>query len=323
MSLVLITGATGFIGSQVALRTLEAGFNVCLVVRREGQIEKLCRIFSQYNDRMKFAVVPDITSPGGFDEALQGVEYVIHVASPLAGSGSDLLTPAVKGTLSVLQSAVNVSGIRKVVITASVLSLIPMRPVKDGLVVREDNEVEFTIDAESLRTLPPMAQYHASKLAAHKAVLDFAATNNAPFDVVTIHPVFVFGRSLIQETADQLGGTNGLLFKSLVSETPLMDRFDGVHVDDVAAAHVKALTTKGSTINGVQPYLLAAEQRSWREVYAFLTTRYPSLPLKLKPMDSPGYTVDTTRAQRELGIVFRPMEEQVADVVDQQLKLRA
>jgi NAD(P)-dependent dehydrogenase (short-subunit alcohol dehydrogenase family) len=54
MSLVLITGATGFIGSQVALRTLEAGFNVRLVVRREDQADKLRRIFEEHQDKITF-----------------------------------------------------------------------------------------------------------------------------------------------------------------------------------------------------------------------------------------------------------------------------
>jgi nucleoside-diphosphate-sugar epimerase len=54
MSLVLITGATGFIGSQVALRTLEAGFNVRLVVRREDQADKLRRIFAEHQDKITF-----------------------------------------------------------------------------------------------------------------------------------------------------------------------------------------------------------------------------------------------------------------------------
>src|SRR3954468_2214415 len=137
MSLVLITGATGFIGSQVVLQTLEAGHSVNLVVRRPEQADKLRRIFSKYDEKLSFAVLPDITAPGGFDETLQGVDYVIHVASPIAGSGeADLLTPAVKGTVSVLESAVKVPSIRKVVITASILSIIPLTPPADGAVVK-------------------------------------------------------------------------------------------------------------------------------------------------------------------------------------------
>jgi nucleoside-diphosphate-sugar epimerase len=136
MSLTLITGATGFIGAQVTLRTLEAGSPVRLVIRREDQSHKLRKIFSKFVDKISFVVIPDITIPKSFDEALRGVEYIIHVASPLSGSGTDLLTPAVKGTTSVLESAVKVPGIRKVVITASILSLVPMGPRNYDSVVR-------------------------------------------------------------------------------------------------------------------------------------------------------------------------------------------
>lgn len=67
----------------------------------------------------------------------RGLEYVMHVPSPIPGSGAaDYLTPAVKGTVSVLQSAMKVRSIRRVVITASMLSLVPVGPIPDGAVVR-------------------------------------------------------------------------------------------------------------------------------------------------------------------------------------------
>jgi nucleoside-diphosphate-sugar epimerase len=92
---------------------------------------------SSLNTKITFVVVPDITAPEGFDKSLEGVDYVMHVASPIPGSGtSDHLTPAVKGTISVLQSALKVPSIRKVVITASIFSLIPIGPIPDGAVVR-------------------------------------------------------------------------------------------------------------------------------------------------------------------------------------------
>jgi hypothetical protein len=76
-------------------------------------------------------------------------------------------------------------------------------------------------------------------------VIDFVAANNPPFGIATIHPIYVFGRSLVQETADQLNGTNRLLFLSLTSGAPLDGQFIGDHVDDVAIAHVRALTRSG------------------------------------------------------------------------------
>ncbi|RAQ57863.1 reductase [Aspergillus flavus] len=322
MALTLITGATGFIGSQVALRVLQAGYRARLAIRREEQADKLRRIFADYEKQLEFVVVPDITVSGCFDEALQGVEYVLHLASPLPKPGSgDLVTPARRGTVAILESAAKVPSIKKVVVTGSVLSLVSLGELKDGLVVREDNEINYTLPPDStIPTLPPMAQYHASKLAAHKVTLDFHSTNSPTFDIITLHPVFVYGRSLVQETADQLSGSCDGLFQSLFSETPSFPQFNGVHVDDVADAHVKVLD---DGVKGFRSYLLAAETRSWGDVRRFLEGRYPGVGFGLKGGgDGVGYRVDAGRAERELGIVFRGLESMVGDVVDQQFELR-
>lgn len=133
--IVLVTGSTGFIGAQVALAALQAGYHVRLSVRRESQIDALRQAFHEFTDTLEFVVVPDYTASGAFDDALKDAQYVIHLASPLAIPGEDLLTPAVKGTTSVLESAHRIASIKKVVITASVASLIPLGKGRDGLVV--------------------------------------------------------------------------------------------------------------------------------------------------------------------------------------------
>jgi nucleoside-diphosphate-sugar epimerase len=134
-STVFITGATGFIGAQVTASALRAGYNVKLSVRREQQIDGLRKAFSSYPSALDFCVVPDYTTPEAFGTALQGVDYVIHVASPLPNGDEDLLTPAVKGTTSILEAALKVKEIRKVVVTASVASLVPLDKYVDGTIV--------------------------------------------------------------------------------------------------------------------------------------------------------------------------------------------
>lgn len=133
---VFITGATGFIGAQVASSALNAGYRVKLSVRREAQIESLRRALDAPADNLEFVVVPDYTVANAFDAAIKGADYVIHVASPLAKPDEDLLTPAVKGTTSILEAASKTPSVKKVVITASVASLIPLGKGGDGTVVK-------------------------------------------------------------------------------------------------------------------------------------------------------------------------------------------
>lgn len=165
-----------------------------------------------------------------------------------------------------------------------------------------------------------MGQYQASKLAAHTATLDFVETKKPHFSVVTLHPVFVFGQNLLQTKADEIAGTNGMLFGSLYSEKPMFAPYRGVHVLDVAEAHVKALTLPEAPVSS---FLLSAKDRSWEEVLAFAKKEFPGAGFKAEAITGEAWNVDTTLAREKLGFeTWREMEEQIRDTVTQQLKLR-
>jgi nucleoside-diphosphate-sugar epimerase len=136
-SLVFITGSTGFIGSHVVLQTLEAGYKVRLSVRKESQIEGLKTLFSKHANKVDFVVIPDLSISSAFDSALKDVEYVLHIASPMPGTGIDFkkeyLNPAVQGTTSVLNAAKKVRTIKRVVIVSSILALVPLDALVTGV----------------------------------------------------------------------------------------------------------------------------------------------------------------------------------------------
>ncbi|KAF9891632.1 hypothetical protein FE257_003643 [Aspergillus nanangensis] len=321
--LVFVTGASGFIGSQVTLSLLTAGYKVRLSLRREEQIAELRAIFSKYVDQLEFVIIPDITVTGVFDKALNSVQYVIHIASPLPQPG-DLLTPAVRGTESILEEASKWPCVKKVVICASIASFFPVSGAVNGTIYKETFDVGFDETPEEIAQLDHFSQYIASKNASYKATIDFVRNQKPSFDVVTLHPAFTFGRSLIQKRADeQLDSTNTMLFNAIMYEQwcfgafPLR-QFLGVHLDDVAAAHLKVLD---GSIQGFQQYLLSAPRRSVEDVVSFITTQYPNLPFKLKPGDTKFFMADASKAEKELGMHFKPMEDQVKDVMDQQLEL--
>ncbi|CAD0028972.1 unnamed protein product [Aureobasidium pullulans] len=246
--LIFITGSTGFIGSQVTVLALEAGYRVRLSVRKEQQIQKLKQLFHQFVSNTDFVVVPDITSPGAFDSVLDGVRYVFHLASPMPGKGADFRSeyaePAVRGTETMLSSADRVNSVEKVIIVSSVLALMPLGALgaKEGI-FNESPKTDLFIDLDMEFPGGPEgsgAMYQASKILAHQATHAFNKTHKPHYTLVTLHPSFVLGRSLVQHSAEEIDGINAFLWQSLQLETPFFPPA-WVHVKDVAEAHLKIL----------------------------------------------------------------------------------
>ena len=83
-SLVLLTGATGFIGFRTLVETLKAGYRVRASVRSNEGVQKVRNAASikPYLDQLEFVLVEDILKDDAYFEAVKGVDYVIHLASP-------------------------------------------------------------------------------------------------------------------------------------------------------------------------------------------------------------------------------------------------
>lgn len=79
-STILVTGASGFIGSHVVQEALNAGYKVVGTARSEEKAQNTKKIFNN-NPNYSTAIVEDFQHEGAFDEAVKGVDSVIHVAS--------------------------------------------------------------------------------------------------------------------------------------------------------------------------------------------------------------------------------------------------
>lgn len=111
---------------------LEAGYKVRAAVRNVAGSEKIktFKSVAPYDSQVEYIIVPDITVSGAYDDAVKGVKYVVHVASPFASPDlleseyeSSYIQPAIKGSIGMLESAAKVEGIQRVVITGSYLSI--------------------------------------------------------------------------------------------------------------------------------------------------------------------------------------------------------
>ncbi|KAE8354580.1 hypothetical protein BDV28DRAFT_146949 [Aspergillus coremiiformis] len=326
-ALVFVTGSTGFIGSHVVAAILKAGYRVRLSIRRAEQEATLRQYFPEFNDKIETCIVSDITQRDSFHEALQGVDYVFHIASPMPGKGTDFqndyIDPAVNGTESILYAALEFPQIKKVVIESSILALVPPASgFSSSEISVKDNTGEI-IPVDTNMTMPEGSaghwlKYASSKILAHQATRAFLQNNKPHYALITFHPAFVLGDSMIQKTAQDIDAINGFFWESLESRKPNIPTA-WVHVRDVADAHVKALETE---IESGTEFLLATPVVSWEYVGNYVKSKYPTVHWKLEPPFG-SWTVDVSTADRILRLKWRSQEQIVDDVINQQLALRA
>ncbi|MEI7544844.1 MAG: NAD-dependent epimerase/dehydratase family protein, partial [Mycobacteriaceae bacterium] len=125
---VLLTGITGYIGEHCAAELLRAGYEVVGVVRSPAKADSTRFALAKVApvDRLRF-VRADLLADDGWDKAMAGATYVMHVASPFVlaepKDENELIAPAVEGTRRVVAAAQR-AGVRRLVLTSSTFSVI-------------------------------------------------------------------------------------------------------------------------------------------------------------------------------------------------------
>ncbi|KAK5995411.1 Ketoreductase CTB6 [Cladobotryum mycophilum] len=331
--LVLLTGGTGMVGFRTLVLLVEAGYKVRAAVRNQEGFERILSLkpLAPYASQVESIIVPDITATGAYDEAVKGVKYILHIASPLASASPDnnwekhVIQPAIKGTVGMLESAHKTSGIEKIVITASVLSITTNKAMADGAVVNE--QVRFTATEGPFTN--GFEAYNASKALALQATEKFIAEKKPSFTVVNIEPTFIFGRDdTVTEAKNIAKGTNGLIIGPLLGRPhPGPMPGSSVHVDDVASLHVWALDP---AVKGNQDFLAAARPAKfvWEESFEVVKKHYAKEYAEglfkfdsVPPLVTLASNIDSSKAENTFKFKFRSYEDQVVSVVDHYLEL--
>jgi dihydroflavonol-4-reductase len=224
---VLVTGGTGYVAGWCITELLTRGYDVRTTVRSRAK-EEAVRQAAGPGDRLGFAVA-DLMSDAGWDEAVEGCDYVLHVASPMDG-GPDPVTPARDGARRVLRAALG-AGVRRVVMTSAANTASPSS-YRD---VSVSDETVWT-DPDD-RTLLP---YRKSKTVAERAAWDLMAGHEGPTTLTTVLPGAVFGPIL---STGAPGPTQ--IITRLLKGMPGTPRigFEIVDVRDLADLHIRAMTS--------------------------------------------------------------------------------
>ncbi|KAJ7465138.1 hypothetical protein FB451DRAFT_1041929, partial [Mycena latifolia] len=175
--------------THTALAFLAAGYAVKGTACSAAKVDDWIASFPAHKERYQYAVVPDIVTPGAFDEAVRGCDIVAHIASPAHWSQNDNeadLIPAITGTKNLLAATKHEPRIQRVVSTSS-LSAIFEPTVKTGRPVVKTEWNPVTYDEVKAATNPTVV-YRASKALAERAFWDYVRDEKPAWAGSTICP---------------------------------------------------------------------------------------------------------------------------------------
>jgi nucleoside-diphosphate-sugar epimerase len=343
-SLVLITGATGHIGFRALLDLLTLGYKVRAAVRSEAKANTILNnpLFKRLkfpSELLSFVVVPDLEQPNAYDEAVKGVDYVIHFASPITTGGeftqeqyqAYFIVPAVKGALGMLTSAASSPSVKRIVITSSVVAQIPFGIFSGGVAADQVFDSESRIPNDEGPYGNEFHAYSASKTQSLNEVEAWMAAKKPSFDLVTIHPSFVEGRDDLALTAKAtIAGTNAVMLgAALGTSRPYPMPGSTVHNEDVARLHVEALRSEipaGSYVAHSNNPAGTLNGTRWEDTNEIIARLFPDAIKKgLIPnngvQSSVSIHIDTSKTEKTFGWKFQSYEKQVESVIGHYLEL--
>ena len=317
---VLVTGASGFVGSAVAKTLTEAGFAVRAFVRKTSPRGHLNGVPVEFAEG-------DLRDAELVRRAMAGVRHVFHVAADYrlwARDPREIAQVNVEGTRTIMTEALR-AGAERVVYTSSVATLTLSaegKPVDETLPLSEVNAI---------------GAYKRSKVAAERLVESMIANDKLP--AIIVNPSTPIGPRDVKPTP-----TGRIIVEAATGRVPgFVDTgLNLVHVDDVAAGHLAALQ-KGKI---GERYILGGENVAlcdmladicaivgrkaprWRfpipmvmpiayaaEGWARISGREPFVTRDGLRMARYRMFFSAAKAERELGYRARPYREGLADAV--------
>ena len=330
--LVVVTGASGYIGSHVVANLLTKGRKVRATVRNADdpeRVEHLRNMVISEGGGLEI-VEMDLFDSESVDAAIAGCTDVIHTAAVVIVRSKNpqekIVDPSVIGTKNVISSIEKSKTVERFVHTSSTAAIRPEK-WEDGAILTTET---FASDATLEENPYGLAKYSAEMIV--RDWHDKLDSSKRP-KMVTIHPCMVFGPPL---SPRHLRGSLSVIMMLVNRELPIIlpMQINIVDVRDVAEAHVRALTMgedKGR-------YLTVAGEMMWADISKVLKEKYPKrkwpvrqLPYyialfvcALHPKVSISWARrhlknklywDASPAEKDLGMKWRPLTETIIDTI--------
>jgi dihydroflavonol-4-reductase len=317
---VLVTGASGFVGSAVARTLIAAGYRVRTLLRQTSKRVNLAGLDLEI-------VEGDMCDPAAAKRAMAGVRFLFHAAADYrlwARDPEEILRNNCEGTRLLMQMAL-AAGVERIVYTSSVATI---ACALDG------GQADETM---RLSQSSAIGAYKQSKVAAERVVETLICQNGLP--AIIVHPTAPIGPRDQKPTP-----TGRVIIEAASGRIPgFVDTgLNLVHVDDVASGHLAALRLGkpgdhyilGGQNVPLAEFLHQIAVRCGRrpprlhlprqllypcamvsEAVAHLTRREPFLTLDGLRMSKHQMFFSSAKAERHLGYKARPYPEAIEDAL--------
>ncbi|CDK24930.1 unnamed protein product [Kuraishia capsulata CBS 1993] len=337
MSLVLVTGATGFTAQHIVDQLLEKKYKVVGTARSQAKADTLLANFSKIHDisNLSLEIVPDIGSSGAFDDILKKYkfDYVIHTASPISLSPVDDLygfyvKPAVAGCLSILEGVKKFApSVKNVVVTSSIGTALNFDQA-DNMDFVHTEDTWNPLDWSDVKST--FQAYAYSKTAAELASRKFVEVNQSElnYTYTSVNPTFIFGPHVFASNLEFASGSSEI-FNSIISyppdkEGPFNDIVSlACDVRDVARLHIEPLSDPEKFHNS--RLCVSSGEFSPQTILDVLNSRFPELKGKFpkgnsaegeKYLQTHGFAADFSKTLKLAGSLT-PLEETIYDSAKQ------
>ncbi|MFW5695252.1 MAG: SDR family oxidoreductase [Alkalispirochaeta sp.] len=332
---IVVTGASGYLGSWIVKTALDAGHTVRGTVRDPQDADKTSHLRNLDHHERLTLYQADLLEPEAFDQAVAGADVVIHTASPFARDNitdpeAQLIRPAVDGTRNVLASVERSETVYRVVLTSSVAAI--MGDARDAGAYPERTVDETRWNHTSSAAHEP---YSYSKTLAEQAAWE-TANQQRRWTLVTINPAFIIGPSLSRRT----DGASVSIMRQLADgsfKQGAPEIFLGfVDVRDVALAHLRAAERTEATGRFIVservasfPQIAQALRDHFGSAYPFPAGRLPKWFLWLigpavgitrryvRTNVGFPFRLDTRRSREVLGLEYRDTRRTAVEHITQ------
>lgn len=330
---ILVTGASGYLGSWIVRMLLEKGHIVHATVRdpnKAASVAHLQNIAAASTGQLHLFKA-DLLDEGAFDVAMAGCELVMHTASPFIVTDFDdaeaaLIRPALEGTRNVLGSVERTASVKRVVLTSSIAAI-----YGDACDMQDAPNGIFTEALWNTTSSVSHQPYSYSKTVAEKEGWKWANAQSR-WDLVCVNPALIMGPALTTNsisasiTTLQQFGDGTLRMGAPKMSIGLVD------VRDVAEAHLRA----GFTPSAKGRYIICDKTSSLLEMGAALRAHFgkkypfPKMPVPTAAFwtvapfygytrdfvsKNMGYKIvfDNSRSKNELGMQYRDVLKSVCE----------